>query len=228
MAARSVNSQCRSRVIEHRNNDNVGAFVVRLAGAAPERREEPGAEVRPGSKSTARAHWGSQGTWETRKRPWGQTPEWMRPAQQHPGLAVADNPAAGSERGKPPQGIRRNVTNGVAGEAQGSLSGLIVPQKTRRTAGTRSRGVGKGHARLRNRRGETWPILSDRRPCQRNIGEEKCHIATGGTVCGKSASTGLWGSRRATVGSTRNPISSQWRWIICPLPDPAVFGVRSR
>ena len=155
MAARSVNSQCRSRVIEHRNNDNVGAFVVRTAGAAPERREEPGAEVRPGSKSTARAHWGSQGTWETRKRPWGQTPEWMRPAQQHPGLAVAGNPAARSERGEPPQGIRRNATNGAFGEAQGSLSGLIVPQKTRRTVGTRSRGVGKGPERIRNRREET-------------------------------------------------------------------------
>ena len=35
MAARSVWSDCQSRVIEPRNNDRVGAFVVRYAGAAP-------------------------------------------------------------------------------------------------------------------------------------------------------------------------------------------------
>lgn len=38
MAARSVWSERRSRVIEPRNNDCVGAFVVRLAGAAWTRR----------------------------------------------------------------------------------------------------------------------------------------------------------------------------------------------
>jgi hypothetical protein len=42
-------------------------------------------------------------------------------------------PAARSEVTPPTQGIRRNVTNGVTGEARGSLSGLIVPPESRRT-----------------------------------------------------------------------------------------------
>jgi hypothetical protein len=41
---------------------NVGAFVVKAAGAASKRRNGLGAEIRPGSKSRAKARTGSLGT----------------------------------------------------------------------------------------------------------------------------------------------------------------------
>ena len=133
MAARSVNSQCRSRVIEPRNKSVVGVFVVRMAGTASERREEPGAEIRPGSKSMARAQGSCLGTWEPRPRPRTPMPEGMRPAQQHPGLAGEDFPSRGERNREiqPRYSAQRHKRS--AGKARGSLSGLIVPIESRRT-----------------------------------------------------------------------------------------------
>ena len=63
MAASSVCSEHKSRVIEPRNIQIAGAFVFMSTGAVPERRM-PSAMVRPGSKSRANVRKGSLGTWE--------------------------------------------------------------------------------------------------------------------------------------------------------------------
>ena len=65
MAASSVGSEHKSRVIEPRNILIAGAFAFMSAGAAPER-PTPRARVRPGSKSRADVRKGSLGTWEQR------------------------------------------------------------------------------------------------------------------------------------------------------------------
>ena len=66
MAASSVGSEHKSRVIEPRNILIAGAFVFMSTGAAPERQKKPRARVRPGSKSRADVRKGSLGTWEQR------------------------------------------------------------------------------------------------------------------------------------------------------------------
>ena len=59
MAASSVCSEYKSRVIEPRNIEKIaGAFVFMPAGAVPER-QMPSAMVRPGSKSRANVRKGS-------------------------------------------------------------------------------------------------------------------------------------------------------------------------
>ena len=63
MAASSVCSEHKSRVIEPRNIQIAGAFVFMPTGVTPER-QRPSAMVRPGSKSTANVRKGSLGTWE--------------------------------------------------------------------------------------------------------------------------------------------------------------------
>src|SRR5947209_13434060 len=68
MAASSVGSEHKSRVIEPRNILIAGAFAFMSAGAAPER-PAPRARVRPGSKSRADVHEGSLGTWESLRSP---------------------------------------------------------------------------------------------------------------------------------------------------------------
>ena len=116
-AARSVNSECRSRVIEPRKNDVVGAFVVRTAGAAPERRQRQGAEARPGSESAARASGFSLGTWETRPRPWDKHRKRMNRYNNIQALWRRASPPQGAKERSRPEAIRRNVTNEVPGAA---------------------------------------------------------------------------------------------------------------
>ena len=64
MAARSVDSECKSRVIEPRNKVVAGAFAVEQAGATSTHCSGWVRTVLPGSESRAYAHWGSLGTWE--------------------------------------------------------------------------------------------------------------------------------------------------------------------
>ena len=65
MAARSVDSECKSRVIEPRNKaKSQGAFVVIGPGAMSTHCIGLVESILPGSKSRANAHWGSLGTWE--------------------------------------------------------------------------------------------------------------------------------------------------------------------
>ena len=68
MAASSVGSGHKSCVIEPRNIQIAGAFVLMSTGAAPER-PRPRARVRPGSKSRADVRKGSLGTWEILRSP---------------------------------------------------------------------------------------------------------------------------------------------------------------
>jgi hypothetical protein len=65
MAARSVDSECKSRVIEPRNKaKSQGAFVVIGPGAMSTHYIGLVESILPGSKSRAYAHRGSLGTWE--------------------------------------------------------------------------------------------------------------------------------------------------------------------
>jgi hypothetical protein len=65
MAARSVDSECKSRVIEPRNKaKSQGAFVVIGPGAMSTHCIGLVESILPGSKSRANAHRGSLGTWE--------------------------------------------------------------------------------------------------------------------------------------------------------------------
>jgi len=65
MAARSVDSECRSRVIEPRNKaKSQGAFVVVGTGATSTHCTGLVESILPGSESRANAHRGSLGTWE--------------------------------------------------------------------------------------------------------------------------------------------------------------------
>ena len=131
-AARSVDSQCRSRVIEPRNKNVVGAFVVRNAGAAPNRQKGQARKSDRGLRAGQR-HKGVP--WEHGRpdRVLGTNTGKDAPVEQHPGPVADGGPVAGSESAPPTQGIRRNVTNGVTGEARGSLSGLVVLPESRRT-----------------------------------------------------------------------------------------------
>ena len=64
MAARSVDSECKSRVIEPRNKVVAGAFAVEQAGATSTHLIGLVGLILPGSESRAYAHGGSLGTWE--------------------------------------------------------------------------------------------------------------------------------------------------------------------
>jgi hypothetical protein len=64
MAARSVDSECKSRVIEPRKKVVAGAFAVEQAGATSTHCHGLVRTVLPGSESRADAHGGSLGTWE--------------------------------------------------------------------------------------------------------------------------------------------------------------------
>lgn len=135
MAARSVNSQCQSRVMEPRNKSVVGAFVVQAAGAAPERRQWQGAAVRPGSESTAQApgvpweHGRPVNVLETKHR--------KRMNRFTNILATASRLPDDVERngGSQLEVPRFDRSRESWGRRHGSLSGFVVPRK----AGERGR-----------------------------------------------------------------------------------------
>jgi hypothetical protein len=132
MAASSVGSEHKSRVIEPRNILIAGAFVLMSTGAAPERQQRPGARVRPGSKSRADVQKGSLGTWEGLRSlpPIGQTTDGTGlPTSWHP----RDSLAAGvSERAKH-EGVSRAERNEARETDQGSRSVFIVASESRET-----------------------------------------------------------------------------------------------
>ena len=202
--ARSVNSDGQSRVIEPRKSYLVGVFVVAIAGTMSERRQWIGRQEPTGVREQGKGQKRSQGTWETQPRPWDKMPGRMAPAYQHPKLAEVGWPAARSQLVQPTQGIWRNVTNGAAGEARGSLNGFIVPFESRRTEpwepgsreGNRLVGAAAGQ-----RGQDTEPVTSVH---ETDAGGDGRLFSTGRTVCPNRARTGLWGSRRATAGSTRS------------------------
>jgi hypothetical protein len=132
MAASSVGSGHKSRVIEPRNTGFAGAFAFMPAGAAPERPTRPGARVRPGSKSRADVQKGSLETWERLRSPppIGQSKDGTGlPTSWHP----SDRLAAGvSERAKH-EGVLWAERKEARETDQGSRSVLIVAPESRET-----------------------------------------------------------------------------------------------
>ena len=131
MAASSVCSEHKSRVIEPRNIQIAGAFVFMSTGAAPER-QMPSAMVRPGSKSRANVRKGSLGTWEILLSPLllnqkrddtGRTTTW------HTGTDLA---AGVSKRAKH-QEVLMAERNEAVEKDRGSRSALIVAPESRET-----------------------------------------------------------------------------------------------
>ena len=115
--------------LSHETNDIVEVFAVVIAGTAPKRRSRQGAEARPGSENMARAHRGSLGTWEIRRRPCldnGAQGRLVNKAQSGEGL----NPHR--RRSQEQAGFKTRYGEQFAetkseSKALGSLSSLIVP-----------------------------------------------------------------------------------------------------
>ena len=120
MAASSVCSEHKSRVIEPRNIQIAGAFVFMSTGAVPERRM-PSAMVRPGSKS--REILLSPLLLNQKRDDTGRTTTW----HTRPDLA-----AGVSERAKH-QEVSMAERNEAVEMDRGSRSALIVAPKSRET-----------------------------------------------------------------------------------------------
>lgn len=134
MAALSVWSESRSRVIESRNADIVGAFAKSLTGGSIEAPQRPGAEIRPGSESTARGHKGSLGTCEIRLSPSFETNQskgetgLRTPWRKRSGLGLS-----ASENVRATRRVLLGECNEPGEKGSGSLSGFIVAMESRRT-----------------------------------------------------------------------------------------------
>ena len=139
-AARSVDSECQSRVIESRKpTSRWSPRRCHVRGQHRSAAQRQGAEVRPGSESGAKAQRGSLGTWERTVVPWDHRPEWGATGDQRPGVGTADWPVLASESAQSTQGHRgQRWTSGAAGGNRGRLSRLIVPQQSRRRSPVRA------------------------------------------------------------------------------------------
>lgn len=65
MTPSSVGRELQSRVMEPRKNDERRSLRGGDSGGKTEAPQWSGVEVRPGSKSRAKQHWGLQGSWES-------------------------------------------------------------------------------------------------------------------------------------------------------------------
>lgn len=140
--ARSVWSECQSRVIESRNSADCLGLPVCVRGgsiarhAVSRRRRVAQAKCRgtgPGAESGAKAQGGILGSWESRTVPSGNSRNRGTPAQQPPGAWAVLSPVQASEtwgsRRKPAR--EGNRSERVSGG--GSRRGLIVATESRRT-----------------------------------------------------------------------------------------------
>ncbi len=131
----------------------------------------------------------------------------VRPVEQHPGADAVISLRRRAKAGNQPEVSRHNVTNGVRRDAPGSLSGFVVLPESRRTE------PWEPGSREGNRLVEAAPgrRSRDTEPAAfvhgTDAGGDGGLPSTGRTVCGKSARTGLWGSRRVTAGSTRKNLT---------------------
>jgi hypothetical protein len=140
--ARSVWSECQSRVIDSRNSadrsglpdlrkgDSIAVHTVsrHLRGA-----QATCIETGPGAKSGAKAHGGTLGSWESRTDPSSNSRMGMTPADQRPGAwgvlpATHVSETRGARKDSASEGNRSERTSG-----NGSLSRLIVAIESRRT-----------------------------------------------------------------------------------------------
>jgi hypothetical protein len=132
MAARSVDSECTSRVMEPRKKVVAGAFAVEQAGATSTHCSGLVRTVLPGSESRAYAPGGSLGTWEI--------PSISAPQSPAGTLRLIKSQARGwglwhpRERKTRAQGaVPLCEGNGACGMDAGSLSPFIVPFESRET-----------------------------------------------------------------------------------------------
>ena len=140
--ARSVWSECQSRVIESRNSVDRLGLPVRVRGGSialhtiRRRRSVAQAMCRgtgPGAESGAEAQWGILASWESRTVPAWDSRIRTTPAQQRPG-AWAELPEA--DASETPGSIREPVREGNRSERAsgcGSRRSLIVATESRRT-----------------------------------------------------------------------------------------------
>lgn len=166
MAARSVDSECKSCVMEPRKYNRCWSLRHRFSGGNIMSLYLGLVNiVWPGSENRANAQWGSQGTWEIPLSPLNESGR-NKPVEQVPGLWMVLSGIHGTKHqraGVVPTG----KGNGAIGMDTGSLSPFIVPLK-----------AGKLHPKepvSREGRGRvTEPFLRntevhrDRWTCQRN------------------------------------------------------------
>ena len=132
MAARSVWSESRSRVIESRKKYDRWSLRLRSNGGSTEAPQVPGAEVRPGSESRANGRKGSLRTWEIRLSPSEKSQKEGDTGKRTP-WHIARGLASGvSEKARQRRGSTGERNKPVEMES-GSLSGPIVATESRRT-----------------------------------------------------------------------------------------------
>ena len=152
-AARSVNSHDRGRVIELRKSQSSGVLAVAIDGDHTRTLHWIWRWGPAGVREHGKGQKGSQGTWENRRRPWGQNTgkQRVRPVEQHPGTGAAISPRRRANQRNQPEVWRRNATNGATPDKPGSLSRLISTDRKQANESRRSLGVGKGAVGLWNR-----------------------------------------------------------------------------
>jgi hypothetical protein len=139
--ARSVWSECLSRVIESRKTfnrsglpvfargDNIDTPIVRrtLKGT-----QAKGVETEPGSEGGAQAHGGFLKSWERRTAP-SKNRTRTTPGNQRPGARAGFSGAPASETRETTREPDREGNRSVRVDRCGSLRGLIVAIESRRT-----------------------------------------------------------------------------------------------
>jgi hypothetical protein len=182
--ARSVWSECQSRVIESRNSvDRLGLPVCERGGSIALhtiRRHRRVAQAMcrgtgPGAESGAKAQWGILGSWESRPVPIINYRIWTTPVYQSPGAALefSASPASeASEKGwaSASEGNRSARTGGG-----GRRSGLIVAIESRvthRREPVSSEGDCRGEERAIERNGWELQPMQNVSPCLWHLASE--------------------------------------------------------
>jgi hypothetical protein len=140
-SARSVWSECRSRVTESRKSvDRPGLPVcVRGGGTDPHTIRRPGGaqarcgEAGPGAESRAEAYGGILRSWERPHRSHEDSRKRATPANKRPGTGVADSAAPVSENEETSRGPVSEANRSEREDGGGSRSGPVVVLESRRT-----------------------------------------------------------------------------------------------
>jgi hypothetical protein len=141
-SARSVWSECQSRVIESRKLDYRPGFPNRPRGNSTAmhrvRRHRKGTQAKcmragPGSESGAKTHGGILGSWESRTDPLHNDRTRTTPVHQRPGARAEFSGADASETRKAAKDSASEGNRSERGNGGGRLSGLIVANESRRT-----------------------------------------------------------------------------------------------
>jgi hypothetical protein len=104
--ARSVWSECQSRVIESRNSDDRSGLSDCARGGSTDMHAVSRGilsaramcmEAGPGSENVAEAYWGIRGSWESPRVLLTRCRNWAKPAEQRPGVSAKLTVAGASE-----------------------------------------------------------------------------------------------------------------------------------